>query len=221
MMRFHQILCPIALAAMLAACASGGGGGESSGSSSGASTSSSTSSSTSTSSTSGAITAVSSRWPAAFVLPYGDGSAGITNFGDRLNHTPAGAWGSIGVNAEGQFEADGERIRFWGVNITSESCFPDHPDAGNVAARLAKFGVNVVRFHHMENNWGGPSLIDYSQGDSRHLHAGNLEKLDYFVAQLKAQGIYTNFNLLTSREYLPSDGLPAEIHGGSCREPAR
>jgi hypothetical protein len=147
-------------------------------------------------------------------LPYDDGSDGLTHFGNRLNHIPAtaGVMGSVVVNDAGHFEAGGERIRFWGVNITGGSCFPGHAEAEKVAARLAKFGVNVVRFHHMENNWGGPSLIDYSLGNSRTLHAGNLEKLDYFVAKLKEQGIYINFNLLTSREFIPGDGLPAEIN---------
>lgn len=205
MMRILRIISPTVLAAvMLVSCASGGGGSNS------GSGSSSSSSASSTSST-GAITSVSSRWPVAFVLPYGDASDGITQFGNRLNHKPAGVSGSVSVNAEGHFQAGGERIRFWGVNITGASVFPSHEDAEKVAARLAKFGVNVVRFHHMENNWGGPSLIDYGQGNSRNLHAANLEKLDYFIAQLKAQGIYINFNLLTSREYMPEDGLPPEI----------
>jgi hypothetical protein len=207
MISLLRILSSIALSVLLGSCAGSGGGPPGAG----ASTSSSSSSSTSSSTSSGAITSVSSRWPVAFVLPYDDSSDGVTHFGNRLNHTPAGALGSVGVNSGGHFEVGGERIRFWGVNITGRSAFPGHADAEKVAARLGKFGVNVVRFHHMENNWGGPSLIDYSQGNSRNLHVSNLEKLDYFVAQLKAQGIYTNFNLLTSREYMPADGLPAEI----------
>lgn len=203
---FQKVRLMAVLAVLLASCASGGGGSNSSGSSASSSTSS-----TSSSTSSGSITSIGSRWPVAFVLPYDDGSDGITQFGDRLNHKPAGALGSISASAEGHLNAGGERIRFWGVNITGPSVFPSHADAEKVAARLAKFGVNVVRFHHMENNWGGASLIDYAQGNSRNLHIANLEKLDYFVAQLKAQGIYINFNLLTSREFMPGDGLPVEI----------
>lgn len=202
-MRRFPIFRLIALSCLLAACAGGGGGGGASGSGSGSSTSSSTSS--------GAITSRGGQWPAAFVLPYDDGSDGITHFGNRLNTRPAGSAGPIGVSADGHFEAGGKRIRFWGVNITGPSVFSSHEDAEKVAARLAKFGVNIVRFHHMDNHWGGPSLIDYSQGNSLHLDAVNLEKLDYFVAQLKAQGIYVNVNLLNAREFMPSDGLPAEI----------
>lgn len=203
-MRRSPIFRLIALSCLLAACAGGGGGGSGSGSSS-------SSSSTSSSTSSGAITTRDSQWPAAFVLPYDDGSDGVTHFGNRLNTRPAGSLGRVAVNADGHFEVGGERIRFWGVNITGPSVFSSHADAEKVAARLTKFGVNIVRFHHMDNHWGGLSLIDYGQGDSSHLNAANLDKLDYFVAQLKAQGIYVNLNLVNSREFMPSDGLPAEL----------
>ncbi|MEM9159931.1 MAG: carbohydrate binding domain-containing protein [Verrucomicrobiota bacterium] len=147
-----------------------------------------------------------------FVLPFDDEASGVTNVGARLNHKPAGKFGSVVVDGENHFSVGSERIRFFGVNITSASCFPSHENAEKVAARLAKFGVNAVRFHHMDNNWG-PSLIDYSQGNSRSLHAGNLEKLDYFVAELKKWGIYSNINLINSREFMSGDGLPSEIDG--------
>lgn len=146
-----------------------------------------------------------------FVLPYNDGSSGLTNFGDNLNHKPAGSLGPLTINSEGHFSVGSERIRFWGVNITSHSCFPDKEDAEAVAKRLAKFGVNIVRFHHMENNWGSESLIDYSRGNSSNFDYQNLDKLDYFIYQLKKEGIYTNINLLTSRDYMVSDGLPSYL----------
>ncbi|MDQ2076718.1 carbohydrate binding domain-containing protein [Marinimicrobium sp. ABcell2] len=150
---------------------------------------------------------------APFVLPYDDASGGITNMGERLNHKPAGQYDSLIVNSEGQFSFEGadERVRFWGVNITSRSSFPTHEDAEAVAGRLAKFGVNLVRFHHMDHNWGGLGLIDYSQGDSQHLHPLALDRLDYFIAQLKAQGIYTNINLINAREFMASDGIPESV----------
>ncbi len=111
----------------------------------------------------------------------------------------------------GQFMVGDKRIRFWGVNITGSSSFPTRTDADNVAARLAKFGVNIVRFHHMENNWGGRSLLDYSAGGSQTFNADSLDRLDYFIWRLKTHGIYTNINLMTSREFLPGDGLPESI----------
>lgn len=202
---------------VLVACAGGSGGGNKgsftssvaalTSSSANQSESSAASSLTSTED----VTSLKTRWPVAFVLPWNDASTGITQLGERLNHKPAGKYGPLTINADGHFQVGDQRIKFWGVNITGRSCFPTHEDADSVAARLEKFGVNVVRFHHMENNWGGPSLIDYSTGNSRSLDSTQLDRLDYFISRLKAHGIYTNLNLLTSREYLPKDGLPQSI----------
>lgn len=150
---------------------------------------------------------------APFVLPFDDASDGVTHMGTRLNHVPAGKFGSLIVNDDGHFafESSAQRERFWGVNITARSAFPAEQDAEAVAGRLAKFGVNLVRFHHMDHNWGGLGLIDYSQGNSQHFNTKALQRLDYFIAQLKNQGIYTNLNLINAREFMASDGIPASI----------
>ncbi len=144
------------------------------------------------------------------MLPFDDDSAGIIDL-SHLNHKPAGVHGPLQINSEGHFVLNGERQRFIGVNITQGSAYPSAANAEKVARRLAKFGVNLVRFHHIDNGFGAPSLIDYSGGNSRNLNAANLDKLDYFIAQLKANGIYTNLNLLNSRYFYPGDGLPASI----------
>ncbi len=156
------------------------------------------------------VVQLKSTWPVPFVLPYDDHNAGITHFGERLNHRPAGKYGHLSIK-DGHFYVGQHRLRFWGVNVTAHSCFPEKDEAEKIAARMAKFGINIVRFHHMEANWGGDSLIDYSTGNSRNFHQANLDKLDYFVAQLKAQGIYSNLNILTSRDFKTADGLPRDI----------
>jgi hypothetical protein len=146
-----------------------------------------------------------------FVLPFYDNSAGITQTGDLLNHKPAGTLGAIKVDGNGHFAAGDKRIRFWGVNITAASTMPSNANAEKIAKRLAKFGVNLVRFHHMDNHFGGNSLINYAAGTSRTLDPINLDRLDYFINELKKNGIYVNLNLINSREFLPTDGLLPEI----------
>lgn len=193
------VLLPVILG--IAACSSGSKT-PSTASSSGAGTSTSSSSSSGTSSSGFALQ--------PFTLPYDDATGGITHFGEKLNHEPAGSLGPV-RSESGQFRVGNERIRFWGVNITGSSSFPTREDADKVAARLEKFGVNIVRFHHMENNWGGRSLLDYSAGVSQTLDTDSLDRLDYFISRLKAHGIYTNINLMTSREFMPGDGLPESI----------
>ncbi len=146
-----------------------------------------------------------------FVPPWNDASRTFTDI-SSWSEKPAGKNGFLYANEAGELMSGNERIRLWGVNITAEDCFPAHADSEQVAARLAKFGINVVRFHHINAPWAGSaSLIDYSKGNSRSFHAGNLDKLDYLIHQLKENGIYTNLNMLVSRQFYAGDGLPSEI----------
>ncbi len=210
----HLIL-PLSLL-LLAGCGSGGGGAKPSGTSTSVAASSlqaqsSLAISSLAASSVASSTAVTANQMVPFVLPFDDASSGVTNLGELLNHFPAGKFGAIKVNAQGHFVAGDERIRFLGVNITSSSTMTSKANAEKVARRLAKFGVNLVRFHHMDNHFGDKTIINYAAGTSRTLDAENLDRLDYFIYQLKLNGIYTNLNLLNSRGFSAADGLPAEI----------
>ena len=101
---------------------------------------------------------------------------------------------------------DGSRFRIWGVNLSAADCFPVKDDAVLLADDLARMGVNCVRFHHMDNNWGR-SLFDRGKDDTRHLDPESLDRLDFLVAQLKRRGIYSNLNLNVSRCYKAGDGV--------------
>ena len=119
---------------------------------------------------------------------------------------PAGKTGFIRVEAGQLITPDGSRFRIWGVNITSGFCFPSHEQSEAMADDLARMGVNCVRFHGLDSNWGR-SAIDQSREDTQHLHEENLECFDYFVWQLKKRGIYTNLNLNVFRRYKAGDGV--------------
>ncbi|MDD5351218.1 MAG: cellulase family glycosylhydrolase, partial [Chthoniobacteraceae bacterium] len=138
------------------------------------------------------------RFP--FVLPWDDATPGVTDMSGLLEK-PAGSHGFIQAR-DGHLFADGKRIRFFGVNTVFGANFPTHEAAEKIAARMAKFGINCVRFHHMDNR-AAPSGI--WNEDMRTLNAGQLDKLDYFIAQLKAHGIYSDLNLHVSRVY---PGMP-------------
>ncbi len=201
----------------LAACGGGGGSGGGGAATLPVATSSSASSVISISSSSSSLaSSVSSTNAVAnqmvgFVLPFDNKSAGITQTGALLNHTPAGKFGSIKVDANGHFVLGTTRERFLGVNITASSTMPSHENAEKIAQRLAKFGVNLVRFHHMDNHFGANSIINYAAGNSRTLDPVNIERMDYFFNQLKLNGIYIDLNLINAREFSAADGLPAEI----------
>ena len=116
---------------------------------------------------------------------------------------------SMRITAAGpQFKAGGIPVRFWGVNITSSGVFPEKSQAPAIAARMRKMGINLVRFHHLESNWTTPNgcIFNYSLG-SRQLNPDTRDRLDYFIAQLKRNGIYVNMNLNVSRVFQESDGV--------------
>jgi len=84
--------------------------------------------------------------------------------------------------------------------------------ADAVAAQLAKFGVNCVRFHHIDAAWAyGGGVLAYNSTSSTNLNASQLEKVHYVISRLKAHGIYANVNLLVGREHRPGDGLGSPV----------
>ncbi|MEK0450441.1 MAG: hypothetical protein RL088_2709 [Verrucomicrobiota bacterium] len=131
-----------------------------------------------------------------FQLPWDDSTPSITNIA-WLNDKPAGRDGFVHVK-DGHLFAGEKRLRIFGVNMCFAANFPNHDDADKIAARLAKFGINCVRFHHMDM-FSAPAGI--FEKDGRTLDAGQLDKLDYFIAALKKHGIYANLNLHVSRTY--------------------
>ncbi|MFZ0663842.1 MAG: hypothetical protein WAM66_14205 [Acidobacteriaceae bacterium] len=127
-----------------------------------------------------------------------------------LLEAPAGKHGFIAVKNGHLATQDGSRIRFWGVNITDWSPgsrqIPSKKDAPFWAATLARFGVNCVRFQFLDLP-APRGLIDGQRPDSRHLDPKQLDREDFFIAQLEKRGIYIDFNLLVGRRFTASDGV--------------
>src|SRR6516165_10874838 len=73
-----------------------------------------------------------------FVIPWDDAAPGITDVG-ALNPTPAGGRGFITAKDGHFYDAKGNRVRFWGVNLCLGACFPAKVDAAKVAAHLHKY----------------------------------------------------------------------------------
>lgn len=131
-----------------------------------------------------------------FVLPWDDASASVTNISSWLDK-PAGGAGFVSAR-DGHLFAGKKRIRFFGINLAFGGNFPTHADAEKVAARMAKFGINCVRFHHMDTSFAPAGLLEK---DKKTFNAESLDRLDYFIAQLKKNGIYANLNLHVGLEY--------------------
>ena len=152
-----------------------------------------------------------SSFAVPFVLPWNDSLPGTVTDFSGLN-APVGPASQVTVDTSGHFVANGQRVRFLGVNFAGDSPFMPTNKADAVAARLAKFGVNCVRFHHLDAPWAyGGGILAYTSTRSTNFNASQLEKVHYVVSRLKAHGVYSDINLLVGREYRAGDGLGAEV----------
>lgn len=141
-----------------------------------------------------------------FVLPWDDSSRTAVHVG-ALNPAPAGGDGFLQARDGRLVDGKGRRVRLLGVNLVFNANFPAKPDAVKLAARMRKFGINIVRLHHMDFYHAPRGIFDPRFKDRQHLDAEQLDRLDYLVAQLKANGIYVNVNLHVSRHFTAADGF--------------
>ena len=120
---------------------------------------------------------------------------------------PAGANGFVSVKSGHFVDGAGKRLRLLATNITFGDAFPDKEMAPKIAARMAALGINCVRFHHMDNQYKPRGIWDPAYKDKQHLDAEQLDKLDWFIYNLKQNGIYADLNLHVSRQLTEADGV--------------
>ncbi|HEX7449320.1 MAG TPA: carbohydrate binding domain-containing protein [Pirellulales bacterium] len=135
----------------------------------------------------------------------------MTNVSGWLE-APAGTHGPLKVK-DGKIFAGEKRFRIFGVNLCFAANFPTHDESRQIAARMGKFGINCVRFHHMDML---PAPDGIWEADRRTLSPGQLDRLDFLIAELKKNGIYADLNLHVSRTYpdLPTwQGMPGFFKG--------
>ncbi|MBI5394423.1 MAG: hypothetical protein HZA91_03915 [Verrucomicrobia bacterium] len=157
-----------------------------------------------------------------FDLPWNDRSAADSDKRTAtdvsgLLHTPAGRFGFLQVK-DGHFAwSNGERQRFWGVCCSWGGGIPAKAEADSVAARMAKFGINMVRPKMDAPGWGDVNIVDGRQNDSQHYNAAALDEFDFFFDKLARRGIYTHLDLTWDRVFKAGDELeidPPDKHGG-------
>ncbi|MHC4699668.1 MAG: hypothetical protein ACYTFQ_03740, partial [Planctomycetota bacterium] len=140
-----------------------------------------------------------------FGIDWRDNAGSLVDLSFLLD-APAGKDGFLRTSDGHLAKPNGERFRIWGVNFTGASCFPSKQDAPVVAQHLARFGINCVRFHFLDSNWSASVFVE-GRDDTRALDERQLDLWDYFVAELKKRGIYTNINLNVGRNYRKGDGV--------------
>ena len=95
----------------------------------------------------------------------------------------------------GHFYYKDKQVKFFGTNVEFSAAFPEKKDAPNISRRMSQLGINVVRFHHMDNT------DIWENNEKSVLSEEKLDKLHYFLFCLKNNGIYANINLHVSRNY--------------------
>ena len=137
------------------------------------------------------------------------------NIGKIVLDAPAGKHGFCKVKDGHFYFEDGTRAKFWGTNLVFNACFPPKEQAEVFANRLAFFGFNAVRLHHMDFTFEPegifkdicPDCINPRMKKTGILSKEQLDHLDYLIYQLKLRGIYINMNLLVSRHFTMADGV--------------
>lgn len=155
-------------------------------------------------------------------------AASAANIGNALLDAPAGKHGFLKARHGHFYFQDGTAAKFWGTNLVFNACFPSKQEAEIIAGRLAFFGFNAVRLHHMDFAFEPkgifkdtcPASPDPQMKKTGTLSPEQLDRLDYLVYQLKLRGIYIDLNLLVSRHFTKADGIPAADKLGMAAKPA-
>ncbi len=163
------------------------------------------------------VNAQENKAMSAFPIDWEGFSTGEINLSNLLEK-PAGEKGFITVKNGHFVYPNGERFRIWGVNLTGGACYPEKTVAPKTAAFLAAMGINAVRFHFLDSNWGeGKSIFPQDADNTQTFDQQQLDKLDFFVSELKKQGIYSNFNLNVGRNYREGDNVPSYQYLGMAK----
>jgi hypothetical protein len=140
-----------------------------------------------------------------YAMDWKNNSASLVDASSLLE-APAGKDGFLAIKDGHLVRPDGRRFRIWGFNITAAATGPSKEDAPMVAAYLARFGINCVRLHFLDSFAPG-GLIARNRDDTSEFDAERIDRTDFFIAELKKRGIYTDLNLNVGRNYKPGDGV--------------
>lgn len=157
------------------------------------------------------VSSIMSRNTISYTLPWDDMPIDLSFVYE--NEKPAGKRGFLTVEDDRFVFEDGTEARFWGTNVNSAQCFPPHEQSEKLAKRLAKTGVNLVRFHQMDSEWATPNIFQFTKGENKPNTIGfdpeSMDRLNYLIYCLKKEGIYVYFDLLTYRRFKTGDGVEA------------
>ncbi|MDR1281123.1 MAG: hypothetical protein LBK99_09915 [Opitutaceae bacterium] len=135
--------------------------------------------------------------PAGNWFLFQPGIAASSTAQSRTDELSMSAWLDAPAGKHGRLKSRGDtfvfsdthnRVKFWGINVNYGSCAPSKEDAVRRADFYARNGINLVRLHKYAD---GPRLIGIQELNTfQKFDPAALDRMDFFVAQLKARGIY-------------------------------
>ncbi len=126
-----------------------------------------------------------------------------------LVEAPAGTHGFVTAKGGHLVFEKGGRARFFGVVLLPPMAFPTPDRAELLADRLARRGVNLVRFDDLDAPFGpGRSLFDDTVDNTTTIDPTMLARFEHLVAALKARGIYVSLELIAARRFRSEDQVP-------------
>ena len=103
---------------------------------------------------------------------------------------------------------NGERVRFWGVNLCFQGIFPSHEQAVIMAQRMRMVGINIVRFHHIDSDDGVYPYSYWAKRNSTQLSDAAIDSVHFLISELAKNGIYSNMNLHVNKRWSMYLNLP-------------
>ena len=137
------------------------------------------------------------------------------------NEAPAGKHGFLKVEGRHFVFEDGTPVKFWGTNFNGCGCFPEKEYAEKLAKRLAKIGINLVRFHQLDSEWHTPNIFAFTKGKrvtDASFDPQSMDKLDYLIHCLKKEGIYCYMDMFTYRKFKSDEGAE---NAGALKDAAK
>ncbi len=121
----------------------------------------------------------------------------------KLVPAPAGQFGFVrAAGKDLKFEKAATAQKFWGCGANLEFGRYTREQLTQRARYLRKFGVNIVREHPLSDE----VLVDGKIDDKR------MDAYDWWFAELKKNGIYTQWSVFYNFTIGPGDGYPADLY---------
>jgi len=132
----------------------------------------------------------------------------ITDVSDWLD-MPAGKHGWLKMNGEKLIFEDGTPIKFWGTNITERNVY-SLTEPHLFARRMAKYGINAIRFHKF--TWPESGVV-VSEGKTTELDPVKMDGMDKLFFELKKHGIYVTWSHIFGHKISKQDSLKSGFIG--------